>query len=54
MSHVVAHCPMCRAFKAKDPRGFVELAGQLAQHSGTGPALTMLNVRLKRPTPLEI
>lgn len=49
-----AHFPMRHAFEAKDPRGFAEFAGWLAQHSGLGSALTMLNVQLKRPTLWEM
>lgn len=45
-----AHAAMRIPFKAKDPRGFAEFAGWLAEHSGTGAALTMLNVQMQRPT----
>jgi len=41
---------MRQTFQAKDPRGFSEFKGMLAEHSGTGSALTMLNLQLKRPT----
>jgi pimeloyl-ACP methyl ester carboxylesterase len=45
-----AGAPMRQTFQAKDPRGFTEFKGMLAEHSGTGSALTMLNLQLKRPT----
>ena len=45
-----ARAPMRRTFQAKDPRGFAEFERQLAEHSGTGSALTMLNIQLKRPS----
>jgi len=45
-----AGAPMRQTFQAKDPRGFSEFKGMLAEHSGTGSALTMLNLQLKRPT----
>lgn len=45
-----AHAAMRIPFEAKDPRGFAEFAGWLAEHSGTGSALTMLNVQMQRPT----
>lgn len=45
-----ANAPMRRTFRAKDPRGFAEFKRMLAEHSGTGSALTMLNLQLKRPT----
>jgi pimeloyl-ACP methyl ester carboxylesterase len=45
-----ARAPMRQTFQAKDPRGFAEFERMLAEHSGTGSALTMLNVQLKRPT----
>ena len=49
-----AHAPMRLAFKAKDPRGFAHFAGMLAEHSGLGSSLTMLNLQLKRPTLWEL
>jgi pimeloyl-ACP methyl ester carboxylesterase len=49
-----AHFPMRLSFKAKDPRGFAEFTAMLAQHSGIGSALTMLNLQLKRPTLWEM
>ena len=45
-----AGAPMRQTFQAKDPRGFSEFKSMLAEHSGTGSALTMLNLQLKRPT----
>jgi len=45
-----ANAPMRHTFRAKDPRGFAEFTRMLAEHSGTGSALTMLNIQLKRPT----
>ncbi|MFA7438071.1 alpha/beta fold hydrolase [Castellaniella sp.] len=49
-----AHADMRLTFKAKDPRGFAEFTAMLAEHSGEGSALTMLNVQLKRPTLQEM
>lgn len=45
-----AGAAMRRTLQAKDPRGFAEFQRMLAEHSGTGSALTMLNLQLKRPT----
>jgi pimeloyl-ACP methyl ester carboxylesterase len=45
-----ANAPMRHTFRAKDPGGFAEFTRMLAEHSGTGSALTMLNIQLKRPT----
>ncbi|WP_238123240.1 MULTISPECIES: alpha/beta fold hydrolase [unclassified Xanthobacter] len=45
-----ARAPMRLTFEAKDPRGFAEFEAMLAEHSGVGSALTMLNLQLKRPT----
>lgn len=45
-----AEQPMRHAHKAKDPRGWAEFARALAEHSGLGSGLTMLNVQLERPT----
>ena len=45
---------MRRTFEAKDPRGFAEFERHLADHSGIGSALTMLNLQLKRPTLWEM
>ena len=46
--------PMRNTFEAKDPRGYAEFLKQLAEHSGKGSALTMLNLQLKRPTLWEL
>src|SRR4029077_6173185 len=43
-----ADAPMRQAFKHKDPRGWAEFARMLAEHSGQGHALTMLNLHLRR------
>jgi pimeloyl-ACP methyl ester carboxylesterase len=45
-----AGAPIRQIFQAKDPRGFAEFKRMLAEHSGTGSALTMLNLQLKRLT----
>lgn len=49
-----ARAPMRLTFEAKDPRGFAEFEKMLAEHSGQGSALTMLNLQLKRPTLWEL
>ena len=49
-----ARAPMRRTFEAKDPRGFAEFERMLADHSGKGAALTMLNLQLKRPVLWEL
>ena len=49
-----ARAPMRRTFEAKDPRGFADFERMLADHSGKGSALTMLNLQLKRPTLWEL
>jgi pimeloyl-ACP methyl ester carboxylesterase len=49
-----ARAPMRRTFEAKDPRGFADFERMLAEHSGRGSALTMLNLQLKRPTLWEL
>jgi pimeloyl-ACP methyl ester carboxylesterase len=49
-----ARAPMRLTFEAKDPRGFAEFERMLAEHSGRGAALTMLNLQLKRPTLWEL
>jgi pimeloyl-ACP methyl ester carboxylesterase len=49
-----AHFPMRLSFKAKDPRGFAEFVRMLAEHSGHGSAMTMLNLQMKRPTLWEL
>jgi pimeloyl-ACP methyl ester carboxylesterase len=45
-----ADFPMRWTHRAKDPRGWAEFTAWLAEHSGEGSALTMLNVQLARPT----
>lgn len=47
---IYARAPMRKTFEAKDPSGFAEFERMLAEHSGRGAALTMLNLQLKRPT----
>lgn len=49
-----ARAPMRWTFEAKDPRGFAEFEAMLAEHSGLGAAMTMLNLQLKRPTLWEL
>ena len=49
-----ADAPMRQAFKHKNPRGWAEFAGMLAEHSAQGHAHTMLNLQLKRPTLWEM
>ena len=49
-----ARFAMRLTFEAKDPRGFAEFERMLAEHDGTGMALTMLNLQLKRPTLWEL
>jgi pimeloyl-ACP methyl ester carboxylesterase len=41
-------------FQNKDPRGWTEFAGFLAEHSSTGSALTMLGVQRRRPSLYEL
>ncbi len=41
-------------FQNKDPRGWGEFAGLLAEHSSTGSALTMLGVQRRRPSLYEL
>lgn len=45
-----ANATMRLTYKAKDPRGFADFAGMLAEHSGPGSAMTMLNLQMERPT----
>jgi pimeloyl-ACP methyl ester carboxylesterase len=45
---------MRQALKHKDPRGYAEFAGMLAEHSALGHAQTMFNLQLKRPTLWEM
>jgi pimeloyl-ACP methyl ester carboxylesterase len=41
-------------FQNKDPRGWREFADQLAEHSGTGSALTMRGVQSRRPSLFDL
>jgi pimeloyl-ACP methyl ester carboxylesterase len=41
-------------FEQKDPHGFLEMLGQLKEHSTAGSALTMRNVQGKRKTVYEV
>lgn len=41
-------------FEQKDPHGFLEMLGQLKEHSTAGSALTMRNVQGKRKTVFEV
>ncbi len=41
-------------FQNKDPRGWAEFAGFLAEHAATGSALTMLGVQRRRPSLYEL
>src|SRR5260370_423645 len=41
-------------FQNKDPRGWVEFAGCLAEHASAGSALTMLGVQRRRPSLYEL
>ncbi len=41
-------------FQNKDPRGWGEFAGCLAEHSSSGSALTMLGVQRRRPSLYEL
>src|SRR3989454_12069659 len=49
-----ADAPVRQAFKNKDPRGWSEFAGMLAEPSGEGHAHPMLTLQLKRPTLWEM
>ncbi|MDQ2735347.1 MAG: alpha/beta hydrolase, partial [Pseudomonadota bacterium] len=49
-----ANFAMRLSFKAKDPRGFAKFTKMMAEHSGLGMALTMLNLQLTRPTLWEL
>ncbi|MBZ5762233.1 alpha/beta hydrolase [Rhizobium sp. VS19-DR104.2] len=51
---IYARAPMRLTFEAKDPRGFAEFEEMLAEHSGLGSALTMLNLQMLRPTLWEL
>ena len=54
MAAVYAKGPTRVQFEDKDPRGWQEFAGQLAEHSATGAALTMRGVQGKRPSVYEL
>jgi pimeloyl-ACP methyl ester carboxylesterase len=41
-------------FQNKDPRGWKEFAGQLAEHSSQGSALTMRGVQKRRPSLFDL
>ncbi len=49
-----AQAPARVQLQNKDPRGFREFVEQLAQHSGTGAALTMRGVQKRRPSLFEL
>jgi len=49
VAETYARGPTRLAYLEKDPRGFAEFAGQLAEHSTDGSALTMLGVQRRRP-----
>ena len=42
------------AYSQKDPRGWAEFRGQLAEHSALGSALTQLGVQRRRPTLMQL
>jgi pimeloyl-ACP methyl ester carboxylesterase len=42
------------AYMQKDPRGWAEFRGQLAEHSALGSALTQLGVQRQRPTVMQL
>jgi pimeloyl-ACP methyl ester carboxylesterase len=50
VAEVYAKGPTRVQFEDKDPRGWREFAGQLATHSATGSALTLLGVQGRRPS----
>ena len=54
MAEVYAKGPTRVQFEDKDPRGWQEFAGQLAEHSATGAALTMRGVQGQRPSVYEL
>ena len=54
MAAVYAKGPTRVQFEDKDPRGWQEFAGQLAEHSATGAALTMRGVQGQRPSVYEL
>jgi pimeloyl-ACP methyl ester carboxylesterase len=47
---IYADTPTRQTQKYKDPRGYVEFARMLAEHSARGHALTMAMLQAKRPT----
>lgn len=51
---VYARFPMRKTFEAKDPRGFAEFEGMLAEHSAQGSINTMLGLQKMRPTLLDM
>ncbi|HSF29172.1 MAG TPA: alpha/beta hydrolase [Candidatus Tectomicrobia bacterium] len=50
VAEVYAKGPTRVQFEDKDPRGWREFAEQLAAHSATGSALTLLGVQSRRPS----
>ena len=57
MAHLAAtygHGPARVQFRNKDPRGFAEAIGQLAEHSARGSANTMLGYQARRPSLYEL
>lgn len=51
---IYAMAPTRVQYLNKDPRGFAEFARQLAEHSTTGSALTLLGVQRMRPSLYEL
>src|SRR6266851_8540815 len=51
---IYAMAPTRVQYLNKDPRGFAEFARQLAEHSTTGSALTLLGVQRLRPSLYEL
>ena len=49
-----ARFPMRKTFEAKDPRGFAEFEGMLAEHSPEGSIHTMLRLQKLRPTLVDL
>jgi pimeloyl-ACP methyl ester carboxylesterase len=57
MAHLAAtygHGPARVQFRNKDPRGFAEAIGQLAEHSARGSANTMAGYQARRPSLYEL
>jgi pimeloyl-ACP methyl ester carboxylesterase len=50
VAEVYSKGPTRVQFEDKDPRGWREFAGQLAEHSAVGAALTLLGVQGRRPS----